>query len=67
MDKKSALKVLIEESIIISEDVKEPLINKIPSLTDEEVDTLGTFLAMEQKELLENEEEIEKNVAALLE
>jgi hypothetical protein len=67
MDKKSALKVLIEESILLHDGIKEPLINKIPSMTDEEVDKLGTFLAMEQKELLENEEEIEKNLKALLE
>ena len=66
MDKRSALKLLIQESIILKQTIKQPLIDKIPSLSEDDVKKIGIFLAMEQKQLLENDEEIDTYLNQLL-
>jgi hypothetical protein len=47
--KKQALEVLIEQSILIDVDRKDELIAKISQMDEEAVDALGKFLALEVK------------------
>ncbi|HEY4520205.1 MAG TPA: hypothetical protein VJJ72_00150 [Candidatus Paceibacterota bacterium] len=47
MDKRQALKILIEYSNILAEDFKRKLIEDVADMSDEEVDSFGKFLAKE--------------------
>lgn len=69
MNKRDALKTLITHSFFLSEEVKQELLIKLVSLSDEDVHTLGTFLATEKKhslaaggEIIKNLEELEKEL-----
>ena len=57
MDKITALKILIEHSTILNDEVKVTLLSKVDTLSDEDVEALGTMLA---KEMEMNVEEIEE-------
>ncbi|NCN45338.1 MAG: hypothetical protein COU63_01290 [Candidatus Pacebacteria bacterium CG10_big_fil_rev_8_21_14_0_10_36_11] len=46
-EKKAALEVLIRQSIQLDESKKPELVYKIPQMTEQDIDTLGQFLAME--------------------
>jgi len=52
MDKHSALKILIQHTYLFSPEVKSQLLNKLPELTTEEVQSLGNLLANEKKTAL---------------
>jgi len=67
MDKKEALLVLIHHSMFIPEKVKLELIGKIDELTDEQIDDLGKFLALEKKKSLENSGEMIEYIEKTLE
>lgn len=54
MDKKEALKLLIQHSYMLSEEVKNQLYEKLPTLSDEQIDILGKFLANEKKLAIES-------------
>lgn len=49
MDKRQALKILIEYSNILADDFKRKLIVEVNSMADEEVESFGKFLAKEQE------------------
>lgn len=49
MDKRKALRILIQDSMLLSEPLKEELLIRLESLTDEQVIEFGRFFALEQK------------------
>ncbi len=62
MNKREALKVLIEHSFLLSEETKRNILEKMAVFTDEEVEQLGKFLAEEKKKSIETAHE---NIAQL--
>ncbi len=71
MDKKEALIILIKHTYILNENDKMKLLGNIDTLSPEEIDKLGTLLAMEKKfaieksdEIIKRLEEIEKKLSA---
>jgi len=54
MTKLEALKVLIEHSFFLSEQAKKELLLKIYSFNEEQIETIGKFLAEEKKKAMEN-------------
>lgn len=48
MDKKKALKILIENSFALSEEVRALLYHKVDQFNDAQVEALGRFLAQEK-------------------
>ena len=52
MDKKTALKILIEDSFLFSPILKERLVQNIDSMTDDDISALGKMLAGDKKETL---------------
>lgn len=74
MNKKQALIVLIEHSLAIPDKTKEKILDKIDNFSDQEIETLGRFLALEKKQSLQQGQALlpllekeEKEVSALLE
>ena len=63
MDKKSALKVLLQHSSFLNEKSKLQILEKLDRFSDEEIDTLGRFLALEKKKSLQNAVKIKHAVA----
>ncbi|PIQ81350.1 MAG: hypothetical protein COV78_00720 [Candidatus Pacebacteria bacterium CG11_big_fil_rev_8_21_14_0_20_34_55] len=49
--KKDALRILIENSIMFDDDQKEVLLSSVDNYSDQEVDSLGIMLALEQKQI----------------
>jgi hypothetical protein len=59
MDQRTALRVLVEKSTLLSDEMKMALLGKIDGMSDDEVGDLGMFLAQEQaQELIDAEEGI---------
>lgn len=58
MNKREALLVLIKHSYFLTDNVKLQLLADMDKLTDEEVDTLGEFLAIEKKNALDNNQQL---------
>ena len=54
MDKRQALKILIEHTFLLSDDAKVVLVDSIPKLSNEQVEQLGVLLATEKKLAIEN-------------
>lgn len=48
-EKKDALEILIHQSVLLDESKKPELVYKIPQMSEEDIDALGQFLAMEVK------------------
>jgi hypothetical protein len=55
-DKSKALETLIKHSYYLSAEVKEELLQKLPSLTEDAIEKIGTFLALEKKQSLQRGE-----------
>lgn len=49
MDKKEALKILIGNSSLISDDIRSTLLEKVATFSEEEVEALGMILSKEQE------------------
>lgn len=58
MTKREALIVLIQHSYFLTEKVKFQLSANLDKLTDEDVENLGKFLAMEKKVAIEKHDEM---------
>jgi len=54
MKKKLALKILINHSFILAQDIKNKLLTKVDLMSDEDVYNLGRFLALEKKKSIES-------------
>lgn len=62
MTKQDALITLIKQSILLTSLDKESLLGKIDTLSAEQIDEMGKFLALEQKTLSENVDQIETSI-----
>lgn len=58
MDKKTALKILIEHSYFLTLQIKKKLLDNIDNMSDSDVDDLGKFLATEKKIAIEKNTEM---------
>ncbi len=67
MDKKTALKVLLQHSSFLSEKSKSAILAKLDQFNDKEIDTIGSFLALEKKKSLQNAIKIKHAVKNILE
>lgn len=66
MSKRESLRVLIEHSYILSDEVKSKLLQRLDKLSDEDVYNLGRFLAIEKKKSLEAGEKIIESLDKVL-
>lgn len=68
-EKQQALEVLIRQSILLDEAKKPDLVYKIPQMSEEDINNLGQFLALEVKNAEqfyeENLPKLEKFIADL--
>ncbi len=62
MNKKEALTILIQNTSVFSEEIKNRLLNAVPHMSDEDVDDIGMMLAG-LKSI--DREECEKEIQAL--
>jgi len=67
MDKKTALTILLENSIWLSNDHKKNILEKLDTLTPDQIDRLGKFLAEEREVMVANKDQIIKDSQTLLE
>jgi len=58
MDKKEALKILIENSLALNEENKNKLLAQLDSMSDEKIEEWGKLLSVEQDYLDKNESKI---------
>ena len=58
MDKKEALKILIENSLALNEENKNKLLVQLESMSDEKIEEWGKLLSVEQDYLTKNESKI---------
>ncbi len=66
MDKRQALRVLIDNSYILSEKTKNRFREIVDKMTDEEVEEWGELLSEEQNFIKENQEQILTQVGNLV-
>lgn len=66
MNKKEALKILIQHSFLLSKEVKEKLLLKIEVMSEDQIDALGKFLAQEKSKAIESFDETEKQYEEII-
>lgn len=66
MNKKKALKILIEHSFLLSREIKEKLFLKIETMSEDQINTLGKFLAQEKSKAIESFDETEKQYEEII-
>lgn len=66
MDKKQALILLLQNSLMVTDAEKKRILHKLDLFTPEQIDTLGIFLSYEQVCLMENKEKLLKQVRLLM-
>lgn len=67
MNNKIALVDLIEASILLTAEQKLTLLDELPSFTEKQTSTLGSFLFMEQQFIADHKDEILSNMKKLYE
>ena len=65
-DKQNAVLTLLEESILLTYQQKLDIVEMFPTLTEEQIDALGKFLATEEKIREEYGTDIQKGVEKIL-
>jgi hypothetical protein len=66
MNKKVALVTLIEASVLLSDEDKLALLDRVPALNDKQVTALGKFLAAERQFALDHEDDIRRSMEKLM-
>ena len=66
MDKKTALKTLLETSFWVTDPVKKEILSRMDTLTEKDIDILGKFWAKEREIVLQNKEKILEESEKLL-
>jgi len=66
MNKKEALKILIEHTFLLSQEIKEKLLLKIEIMSEDQVDSLGKFLAQEKSKAIESFDETKKQYEEII-
>lgn len=67
MDKKTALLTLLKNSFWITDAVKLKIIDQLDNLTEDQIDEIGQFLAIERDFMLANEDQILDRTQKILE
>jgi hypothetical protein len=58
MNKKQALTHLLGESVLFTDELKEKIMSKLDTLSEEDINNLGKFLAQERLKRAQNSDEI---------
>jgi len=66
MNKKVALVTLIESSFLLSPDDKLALIDRVPTLNEKQVNTIGKFLAQERQIILDHKQDLTTRFESML-
>jgi hypothetical protein len=66
MTKKEALRILIEQSFLFSDEAKAKLLVATETMSDEEIEALGVILAKEKQIAVENNDQMMQNIDALI-
>ena len=66
MNKKEALVLLLQNSLMVTDLEKKKILHKLSSLSDEQIDALGTFLSYEQVCMIENKDTLIKQTKLLM-
>jgi hypothetical protein len=66
MDKKTAVKTLLKHSFFLTEEAKKAILEKLDSMSEIEIDTIGKFLALEKEKSLENAQMISQAAEELM-
>ena len=66
MNKKEALVLLLQNSLMVTDLEKKKILHKMSSLSDEQIDALGTFLSYEQVCMIENKDTLIKQTKLLM-
>lgn len=67
MDQRTALKILLQHSYFLSEKSKLTILDHLDQFTDQEIETIGRFLALEKNKSLKNAIKIKHAVKNILE
>jgi len=67
MDQRTALKILLQHSYFLSEKSKLTILDHLDQFTDQEIKTIGRFLALEKNKSLKNAIKIKHAVKNILE
>ncbi len=66
MNKKTSLSVLIKHSLFLSDEAKKTLLDRLSKMTEDEILKLGTFLALEKKESLRVNQDVDTTIKQIL-
>ncbi len=66
MNKKEALVLLLQTSLMVTDWEKKKILHQIDSLSSEQIDAVGKLLSYEQVCLMDNEEKILKQTKLLM-
>ena len=66
MEKKDALILLLQNSLIVTDKEKKKILHKLAALSSSQIDALGTFLSYEQVCLMENKDTLLKQTKLLM-
>ena len=66
MNKKEALVLLLQNSLMVTDLEKKKILHKMNSLSNEQIDALGTFLSYEQVCMIENKDTLIKQTKLLM-
>jgi len=61
-DKKEALKVLLKHTDIFSDEIKAQILLKLDDMSEEDIQSIGKFLALATKESIEKHDQIMQNL-----
>ena len=66
MNKNDALILLLQNSLMVTDEEKKKILFKLDLLSSQQIDALGTFLSYEQVCLLEDKEKLIKQTKLLM-
>lgn len=61
-DKKEALKVLLKHTDVFSDELKAQILLKLDDMSDEDIQSIGKFLALATKESIDKHDQIMANL-----
>jgi hypothetical protein len=66
MDKKQALILMVQNSLMVTDAEKKKILYQLDSFSREQIDALGVFLAYEQLGMIENKDKLLKQTKLLM-
>jgi len=64
-DEKAALKVLLKHTDVFSDELKAQILLKLDDMSDEDIQSIGKFLALATKESIDKHDQIMSNLDQL--